>query len=117
MAAFTLSGDLRATAFSAIRASLVLLGRAITVHNDVDLEWHEPGIVDVLFESTPGLEGTCCDYLVSGTINDQAEAAVARVNQLGEALDCQGIAYRLELDCDDGREQSIVFQSRAFPGY
>ena len=117
MTTFVLSGDLRATTFSAVRESLAVLGPAITVHHDVDFDWREPGAVDVTFESSSPLHGRDFDYLVRGTIDDQLDAAIARVQRIAEALDRRGVAYRFELDRDDNDGDTVAIQSRTFPGY
>jgi hypothetical protein len=112
---FVLSGDLRATTFSAVHASLAVLGPAITVHHDVDFDWREPGAVDITFESSASLGGRDFDYVVRGTVDDQLDAAMARVRRIAEELDSRDIAYRFELDHDDG--ETVVIQSGGFPVY
>jgi hypothetical protein len=115
MTAFVLSGDLRATTFSAVYASLAALGTAITVHHDVDFDWCDPGAVDITFESSTSLGGHGLDYVVRGTIDGQLDMAIARVRRIAEALDSRDIAYRFELDHDDG--ETVAIQSRTFPCY
>lgn len=116
MSTFVLSGDIRDTTVAAIRASLtVVLGPAVSVHHDIDFDWSEPGVVDITFESSESLAGGNLDYTVRGTIDTELESAVARVRRLAEALDSRGIAYRFELDHDDG--DTVVIQSTTFPGY
>lgn len=117
MTTFVLSGDLRATTFSAVHESLAVLGQAITARHDVDFDWREPGAVDVTFESSSPVHGRDFDYVVRGTIDDQLDAAIARVQRIAEALDRRGIAYRFELDRDDGGGETVAIQSPTFPGY
>lgn len=117
MTRFVLSGDIRATTFSAVQTALAVLGPAITVHHDIDLDWCEPNAVDVTFESSAPLGGRDLDYVVRGTIDDQLDAAIARVQRIAKALDRHEVAYRFELDCSDGDGETIVIQSRSFPGY
>lgn len=115
MTRFGLSGDIRATTFSAVQTSLAVLGSAITVHHSIDIDWCEPNAVDVTFESSAPLGGRDLDYVVRGTIDDQLDAAIARVQRIAEALDRHDVAYRFELDRNDG--ETIAMQSRSFPGY
>ena len=118
MTTFVLSGDIRATTFAAMHASLAaVLGPAVAVHHDVDFDWREPGAVDITFESRASLGGRGFDYVVRGTMDDQRDAAVARVRHIAEALDSRNIAYRFELDREDADSEAIAIQSRAFPGY
>jgi hypothetical protein len=112
-----LSGDLRATTFSLVHESLAVLGQAIAVRHDVDFDWREPGAVDVTFESSAPLHGRDFDYVVRGTIDDQPDAALARVQGIAAALDRRSIAYRFELDRDDGGGETVVIQSPTFVGY
>jgi len=116
MTTFVLSGDIRDTTVAAIRASLTaVLGPAVSEHHDIDFDWCEPGVVDITFESSEPLGGRNLDYTVRGKIDAELDAAIARVRRLAEALDSRDIAYRFELDHDDG--DTIAIQSTAFPGY
>jgi len=101
-----------------MQASLAAaLGPAVAVHHDVDFDWREPGTVDITFESCASHGGRDFDYVVRGTMDDQCDAAIARVRHLAAALDSRNIAYRFELDREEGDGELFAIQSRTFPGY
>ena len=118
MTRFVLSGDIRVTTFFTVQTSLAVLGPVITVHHDIDFDWCEPEAVDVTFESSRPLGGRNLDYVVRGTIDDQLDAAIAGVRRTAETLDRHDVAYRFELDCNDGDfdGEVIAIQSRSLPG-
>lgn len=112
---YRISGDLPGQHSNALEQAFAQGPWRVRRYDDVCFEIRGEDVrLDV--DAGPAEDGVGWDYLISGSVEGEYEAAVARIRELAEMLDRGGIPYQLELDDEEDVDgEALILRHPGFP--
>lgn len=112
---YRIAGDLPGQRSNALEQAFAQGPWRVRRYDDVCFELQGDDVqLDV--DAGPAENGVGWDYLISGNVEGDYDAAVARLRELAALLDRGGIPYQLELDDEEAMDgKSFVIRHPDFP--